>query len=85
MGIDDVDGLNVNLYPNPTSRYLNVESAEGISTVVVYNTIGQQVIRRDINATAAQLDLGNLAVGTYTLQILSANGEQATRKFIVNK
>lgn len=85
VGIDDVDGLNVNLYPNPTSRYLNVESAEGISTVVVYNTIGQQVIRRDINATAAQLDLGNLAVGTYTLQILSANGEQATRKFIVNK
>lgn len=85
VGIDDVEGLNVNLYPNPASRFLNVESAEGISYVVVYNAIGQQVIRRDINATNAQLDLGNLAIGTYTMQIVSNNGEQATRKFIVNK
>lgn len=85
LGIDNVDGLNVNLYPNPTSRFLNVESAEGISEVVVYNAIGQQVIRRDVNASATQLDLGNLAIGNYTLQIRSANGEQTTRKFIVNK
>ncbi|MBR1549510.1 MAG: T9SS type A sorting domain-containing protein [Bacteroidales bacterium] len=85
VGIDDVDGLNVNLYPNPTSRYLNVESAEGISEVIVYNVIGQQVIRRDVNASATQLDLGVLAAGNYTLQIRTANGEQTTRKFIVNK
>jgi len=85
VGIDDVEGLNVNLYPNPTSRYLNVESAEGISEVVVYNVIGQQVIRREVNANATQLDLGALVAGNYTLQIRSANGEQTTRKFIVNK
>ena len=85
-GIDEVESLNVNLYPNPASRFLNVESAEGISEVVIYNAIGQQVIvRRDINATNAQLDLGALATGHYTMQIRSINGEQATRKFIVNK
>ncbi len=85
VGIDDVDGLNVNLYPNPTSRYLNVESAEGISEVVVYNVIGQQVIRHAVNGNATQLDLGSLTTGNYTLQIRSLNGEQTTRKFIVNK
>ena len=86
VGIDQVENLNVNLYPNPASRFLNVESAEGLSQVVIYNAIGQQVVvRRDINANALQLDLGNLAIGTYTMQIRSLNGEQATRKFIVNK
>lgn len=85
LGIDDVDGLSVNLYPNPTSRYLNIESAEGISEVVVYNVIGQKVIRQDVNASTTQLDLGVLTAGNYTLQIRTANGEQTTRKFIVNK
>lgn len=85
VGIDDVESLNVNLYPNPASRFVNVESADVISEVEVYNTLGQQVIRRNVNAASVQLDLGALTVGTYTLRIVSANGDQATRKFIVNK
>lgn len=85
LGIDDVETLNVNLYPNPTSRYLNVETADGIKQIVIYNAIGQQVLRHDVDATSTQLDLGALSVGSYTLQIQSLNGEQATRKFIVNK
>ena len=31
------------------------------------------------------LDLGSLATGNYTMRITAANGEQVTRKFIVNK
>lgn len=86
VGIDDVENINVNLYPNPASRFLSVESTDGLSQVVIYNALGQQVIaRRDINANATQLDLGALATGVYTMQIRSLNGEQATRKFIVNK
>ena len=85
LGIDDAEGLNVNLYPNPASRYLNVESAEGISEVTIYNAIGQQVIHHSVNANATQLDLGNLATGHYTLSIRALDGSQATRKFIVNK
>lgn len=85
-GIDDVESLHVNLYPNPASRYLNVESANGLSEVIVYNALGQQVVERhNINGNTVQLDLGNLATGNYTMMIRSLNGEQATRKFIVNK
>ena len=85
VGIDDVEGLNVNLYPNPASRFVNVESADIISEVEIYNAIGQQVIRRSVNSTNVQLDLGTLAIGNYTMRIISANGDQTTRKFIVNK
>ena len=76
VGIDEVENLQVNIYPNPASRFINIESADAISQVV---------IARTVNANATQLDLSSLAIGTYTMAIRSANGDQATRKFIVNK
>ena len=85
LGIDDAEGLQVNLYPNPTSRYLNLESAEGISEVVIYNTVGQQVITRNGNSNHLVLDLGSLPTGHYTLRIMGTDGNSTTRTFIVNK
>lgn len=85
VGIDDVDALQVNIYPNPTSRILNLESAEGIGEVVIYNMIGQQVLRQQGNGERMQLDLGALAGGNYTLTIIAANGIQTTRKINVTK
>ena len=85
VGIDEVDALSVNLYPNPTSRFLNIESAEGISKIVIYNNIGQQVIVRHNEGNNIQLDLGSLASGNYTLRIVGADNHETTRKFIVNK
>ncbi|MGX8712836.1 MAG: T9SS type A sorting domain-containing protein [bacterium] len=85
VGIDEVEGVNVNLYPNPASRYLNVESAEGINSIVIYNALGQQVLVREVNANAIQLDLGSLATGAYTMRLVSLNGDKAARKFVVNK
>ena len=85
VGIDDIDALQVNLYPNPTSRILNVQSAEGIAEVVIYNAIGQQVMLRKGTGEHMQLDLGSLASGNYSLIITGLNGEQTTRKINVTK
>ncbi|MBP5527527.1 MAG: T9SS type A sorting domain-containing protein [Bacteroidales bacterium] len=85
VGIDEVETLHVNIYPNPASRYLNIESIEGMAEVVIYNALGQQVVRRHVDGNAVQLDLGNLTSGTYTLQIGGADGSLTTRKIIVNK
>lgn len=85
VGIDGADALQANIYPNPTARFLNIESAEGISQVEIYNTVGQQVILRSVNTNSMQLDLNGLSAGNYTLRIMGADGQQTTRKFIVNK
>ena len=85
VGIDEVETLQVNIYPNPASRYLNIESDEPMAEVVIYNNIGQQVVSRQINGYSAQLDLGNMATGTYTLRVNGADGSLTTRKIIVNK
>ena len=85
LGIDDINALQANLYPNPTSRFLNIESPETISMVEVFNTVGQQVIMRQVNSNSMQLDLGSLGTGSSTLRILGENGQPTTRRFIVNK
>lgn len=85
VGIDEAEALQVNVYPNPASRYLNVESATAMSAVVVYNAAGQQVVVSNVNGNKTVLDLGGLAAGSYTLRIVGADGNTSVRKFIVNK
>ena len=85
MGIEGIESVDVDIYPNPAARIVNLSSSETLSEVVIFNAIGQTVISKSINGTHSQLDLGNLANGTYTLRITAANGEQTTRKLIVNK
>ena len=85
LGIDQVESLNVNIYPNPASRFLNISSEAMLSQVEVYNTVGQKVISTSVNGTALRLDLNSLASGHYTLRLLDAEGNQTTRKFVINK
>ena len=85
VGIDESEAVAVNIYPNPATRYINIECVEGLKEVVVYNAIGQQVIMRSLDGVRSTLDLGSLVSGNYTMRITSVNGEQVTRKFIVNK
>lgn len=85
VGIDEVEGIDVNIYPNPANRIVNINCGEAISQVVIYNAIGQQVLVNNNSGNTVQLDLGNLAGGAYTMRIATADGNYATRKLIVSK
>lgn len=85
IGIEDAEGVDVSIYPNPASRIVNLRTAEAIASVSVYNAIGQQVMLREGNGNSMQLDLYSLANGHYTMRIVTTDGRVANRKFIVNK
>ena len=85
VGIDDVDALSINVYPNPASRFLHIESASVISMVEMFNTVGQRVMVQSANSQSLQLDLAGLAEGSYSLRIIGQNGELSTRKIIISK
>ena len=84
-GIEDAEGIDVTIYPNPASRIVNLRTAEAIGSVSVYNAIGQQVMLREGNGNSMQLDLYGLANGHYTMRIVTTDGRVANRKFIVSK
>lgn len=85
LGVEEADGVAVNIYPNPTTRVVNLSSATALSQVVVYNALGQQVLVDNNGGHTLQLDLGRLAAGNYTMRISAADGSQTTRKLIVSK
>lgn len=64
--------LAVRIYPNPSSRYMTVEAASDLETVLVYNALGQVVLSvNNINTTSTQINTSDLATGIYTISIVS--------------
>ncbi len=85
VGINGAESANVTLYPNPTVGQLNIESAENISRVTIYNALGQQVVANTNLGNKTVMDLTNLPKGAYTMHLSLQNGETVIRKFIITK
>jgi hypothetical protein len=67
------DNNSFTAYPNPVKDVLNLSFTENISQVAVYNLLGQKVLVMDMNATKGQVDMANLATGTYLVKVNTEN------------
>ncbi|WP_306350530.1 fibronectin type III domain-containing protein [Flavobacterium sp. '19STA2R22 D10 B1'] len=81
LGIDSFDNQNFSYHPNPVLDILNLSYSENITSVHVFNSIGQQLIQKTVNANQSQLNLSGLAAGTYFVQI-NAKGKIKMIKII---
>ncbi|WP_196887886.1 fibronectin type III domain-containing protein [Aureivirga sp. CE67] len=62
-----IEGLKV--YPNPIKDAIFISANEEISSVEVYNTLGQVVLRANNLGSSLKLDVSTLSNGTYTLKL----------------
>ncbi len=60
-------------YPNPVTDVLNLSYNQTITKVSVYNLLGQEVIAKSINTNIGQVDMSNLANGTYVVRVTADN------------
>ena len=67
------DESSVKVYPNPTKGLVNVE-AEGMTSVEVYNTLGQRVVRKDVAGNQTVLNLQDATQGLYLLRVTTEKG-----------
>jgi hypothetical protein len=77
-----------NIYPNPASDLLIVETINaGISTIELYNSLGQIVFTQNVSATAFQhaLMLTDLAAGQYQLRLLNSDFQTIHTQSIYKK
>jgi hypothetical protein len=81
------DKSKVEIYPNPTSNFLNVRGLENIQSysakVEIYSIIGLKVAEHTFTQTA--IDVSKLQDGVYMLKIVSENGQQLFTKTFVKK
>ena len=88
-GVDDNAQFEMSqAYPNPASSTVNFDySFCGNLTAVVYNILGQEVLRKDLNANFGQLSLSvaDLNDGIYFCTMLVNGHAYTTQKFVVKK
>ncbi|MES2813103.1 MAG: T9SS type A sorting domain-containing protein [Bacteroidota bacterium] len=70
-----------NLYPNPVSDVLNINKKESIeiSSIQIYNVLGQLMMVVPNAKNASTIDVSNLSSGNYFVKINSDKGTSNTR------
>lgn len=78
---DTFQSAAFDMYPNPVVDVLNIAYNKNISSVEVYNLLGQQVFAKTSDTTISQVDLSHLSKGAYMVKI-SADHQVKTVKII---
>lgn len=82
-GVEENLIQNVGIYPNPTKDMLTVK-ADNLSSVEVYNSLGQKVYSQTADANETVINMGDFGTGIYMVRII-ANGNEVTHKVSVIK
>jgi len=72
----------IRVYPNPTTGKVFIKGINEPEILKVFDNMGKQVIEKT-NITSGSLDLGDLPVGLYILQIRSKEGVRTARVNII--
>jgi len=79
----ELDEVMFQIHPNPVKEWLIVESSAPIEQVIIYNTSGQEVYRKDWRGILqGQLSVTDWPTGMYWLQARAAN-QVINQTFIV--
>jgi len=85
--IENENSFSFSLYPNPAMNevFISMENYSGNDfNLKMYNSIGDLVLVQKINTSNPKIDINELAVGFYTLEI-SNDGNSIVKKLIIQK
>lgn len=80
---DSFDFTSFRAYPNPVKDVLNLSYSSEISSVEVFNLIGQKLLVKNLNATQGEVNFSNLNSGNYIIRVTSGDQVQ-TIKIVKN-
>tara|TARA_R110001632_G_C11256940_1_gene409457 strand:- start:51 stop:962 length:912 start_codon:yes stop_codon:yes gene_type:complete len=78
-GLDDMPNLNFKIYPNPTSKTINVKWINNCN-LTIFNTLGQIILQANNTKT---IDVSSLSKGAYFIKV-SDGINSKTKRFIKN-
>ncbi len=74
LALDDFEVVNaVKVYPNPVRDVLNISFESVISSISIYNLLGQEMLTKSMNAKESSIDVSQLAAGTYLVKIIAGD------------
>jgi PKD repeat protein len=82
VGINEINKIDISVYPNPGKDYLKVQANSDIKEVYIYNVTGQLLLVQTVNAKKVTLNVSGLNTGIYSLKAILDNGT-ITRKVVI--
>jgi hypothetical protein len=79
--VEEIDNKLL-IYPNPTSTLININSAKAISSISVFNMIGNIVINKSGNSKTNTLDVNLLKKGVYFISVKHNDESVINSRFI---
>jgi len=78
LAVNDISTVDVSVYPNPTSDFVNIRSDKKVKNIIVYSLEGRKLNEvRD-----SKVDLTSYPAGSYLLDVTLEGGTQFKHKVI---
>lgn len=72
---ENIQNLNIEFYPNPTTDYFHITSEATIQSMELYDVSGRLLRTHLINRVETKQDVSNLPKGVYIIKVKTAKGE----------
>ncbi|GGG14850.1 hypothetical protein GCM10011344_14330 [Dokdonia pacifica] len=82
LAIDDSAAITLEVYPNPTSDILYINSNEPLEKLTIYNSLGQSIKTKDLEGLNSQIDMSNLDRGIYFISLQAISGASEYKQII---
>ncbi len=80
----DKSSFEVEIYPNPTSDWVSISTAESSDfELTIYNPMGQQVYQRSYTGNRQNINFKKFAAGVYLVELWDSRSEQKSIKKLV--
>jgi hypothetical protein len=76
---DETDQPVFSYFPNPVKNTLTLNAQNTIENVMMYNMLGQEVLRVNPNAIESTIDMSSLQTGFYFVKVTISNVTQTIR------
>ncbi len=73
---EEGDKLDIKIYPNPTTDYINFDNESGkVERVIIYSLVGRKVKEYKANDGKNTYDVTDLSNGMYLIQLTGADNK----------
>ena len=74
--------VDFTVYPNPAKEKITVNAKQTIQEILIFNPLGQQIKKFNVNLKATEISIRTLQKGVYYLKLKLRNGQLISTKII---
>lgn len=74
LSTDNFEETNISVFPNPAADFISIANLKENKTFIIYDVSGKKLLEKELSTTDNQIDISQLATGTYFLNYGSGAG-----------